>query len=159
MVGAGFDAWVVHDVNLRLKRWIGKGAYALESLRRFRRGAGGPYDVTVDGESYRASSVVVCNGHFYAGRYVLAPEARLDEPALHVCLFERQGRWNLLRYIVATLTNRAPGLPDVRLVKGTHVQIAGDDEPVQGDGDTLCRLPVTVDIVSGGIELVMPRPR
>src|SRR6185312_7997435 len=34
MAGIGFDAHVVATVSLALKRWVGKGAYVISSLRR-----------------------------------------------------------------------------------------------------------------------------
>jgi diacylglycerol kinase (ATP) len=157
IAGAGFDAHVVANVSLRLKRLLGKGAYVLESLRQLWRFPFPRYRVTVDGQSYEAASVIVAKGHFYAGRYVCAPEARLDEPEFHVCLFERGGRWNAVRYALALALGRLPRLPDFRILRGRAVTIDGPaGDPLQGDGDIITRLPVRIEIAPQPLRLIVP---
>ena len=87
MAGIGFDAEVVAHLNLKLKRKIGKGAYALGSLAQLGRHERRLFDARIDGKAERPASLVVARAHFYGGRFVLAPEARLDQPALHAVLF------------------------------------------------------------------------
>jgi diacylglycerol kinase (ATP) len=157
MAGAGFDAHVVANVSLRLKRLFGKGAYVLESLRQLWRFPFPRYRVNVDGQSYDAASVIVAKGHFYGGRYVCAPEARLDQPEFHVCLFERGGRWNAVRYALALALGRLPRLPDFRVVRGRAVTIDGPSgDPLQGDGDIIARLPVRIEIAPQPLRLIVP---
>jgi len=49
------------------------------------------YQVEIDGVRHEASSVIVTRSRHYAGPYVVAPNAALGKPLLHVCLFERWG--------------------------------------------------------------------
>jgi len=156
VAGAGFDAWVVAGVNLALKRRLGKGAYALETLRRLVLPPPADYRVTVDGRAHRAASVVVCNGRHYAGRYVLAPEADLARPEVHACLFTRPGRRHLARYILATLAGRAPALADVRILPGRRVEVSGPAGPVQADGDVCTRLPLVVEGGAARLRVLAP---
>jgi YegS/Rv2252/BmrU family lipid kinase len=157
MAGAGFDAHVVANVSLRLKRLFGKGAYVLESLRQLWRFPFPRYRVTVDGQSYDAASVIVAKGHFYGGRYVCAPDARLDQPEFHVCLFERGGRWNAIRYALALALGRLPRLADFRILRGRVVTIDGPaGDPLQGDGDIIARLPVRIEIAPQPLRLIVP---
>ncbi|NUB15344.1 diacylglycerol kinase family lipid kinase, partial [Azospirillum brasilense] len=109
-------------------------------------GGGGPYRVAVDGaEPAEVASVVVAKGHFYGGRFVCAPEARLTDPRLHVCLFPRAGRGNALRYLWGVTAGRLPHFPDYRILPARRVVIDGPaEEPVQGDGDVIARLPVEI---------------
>lgn len=157
MAGAGFDAHVVENVNLAVKRAIGKGAYVLESLHQMAVFPFAPYDVMVDGRSYSAASVVVANGRHYGGKYLVAPEARLGDPGFQVCLFQRGGRVNAARYASALLSGRLPTLPDIQLLSGREIRISGRlGEAVQGDGDVIGRLPVTITTLPGTLRLVMP---
>ncbi|MBB3263517.1 YegS/Rv2252/BmrU family lipid kinase [Azospirillum sp. OGB3] len=146
MAGAGLDARVVERVDPRLKRLIGKGAYAVETLARIAAGGGGPYRVAVDGaEPVEVASVIVAKGHFYGGRFVCAPDARLADPWLHVCLFPRSGRGNALRYLWGVTAGRLPRFPDYRILPARRVIVDGPaGEPVQGDGDVIARLPVEI---------------
>ena len=158
MAGVGFDAHVVARVDPVLKRWTGKFAYVLASLRQIVAYRDRIYDVTVDGRRTRAASVIVAKGHFYGGRFVVAPDARLDEPCVHVCLFGRSGRWHAIRYAAALLFGRLHRLPDVTLVRALKVEVAGPaGEPVQVDGDLDGQLPVVIDIDDRALRLAMPR--
>ncbi len=157
MAGVGADAHAVAGVNLSLKRVLGKGAYYAEMLRQLLVFPFPRYRLSVDGTAYEAASVVVAKGRYYAGRYLLAPKARLTEPVFQVCLFERRGRLAALRYARAMQQGRLANLPDYRIVTGRVVRIeapAGD--PVQADGDILATLPVEIEAVPDALRLVMP---
>ncbi|MDQ2105670.1 diacylglycerol/lipid kinase family protein [Azospirillum isscasi] len=158
MAGAGLDARVVERVDPRLKRLIGKGAYAVETLARLAAGGGGPYRVTVDGgEPVEAASVIVAKGHFYGGRFVCAPDARLTDPRLHVCLFSKAGRGNALRYIWGVTAGRLPRFPDYRILPARRVVVEGPaGDPVQGDGDVIARLPVDIALAPWVLPVLAP---
>ncbi|WP_247895715.1 diacylglycerol/lipid kinase family protein [Azospirillum brasilense] len=158
MAGAGLDARVVERVDARLKRLIGKGAYAVETLARIAAGGGGPYRVAVDGaEPVDVASVIVAKGHFYGGRFVCAPDARLADPRLHVCLFPRAGRGNALRYLWGVTAGRLPRFPDYRILPARRVVIDGPaGEPVQGDGDVIARLPVEIALAPWVLPVLAP---
>lgn len=145
MTGAGFDALVVEGVDARLKRLCGKCAYVYESLARMVGWRTRRYVVTIDGKREDAASVVIANGRYYAGRYVLAPEARLSAPSFQVVLFRSGGRWAVLRYGLALLLGRIPRLSDIAILEGRAIEIVGPaNEPAQGDGDVISRLPLRI---------------
>jgi diacylglycerol kinase family enzyme len=157
VLGAGFDAHVVDGVDTGLKRWIGKGAYVWEAVRQLGRFGFPEYRVTLDGTCHTAASVIVTKGRYYAGRFVIAPEARFEAPELRVCLFSRPGAWNALRYAVALGLGRLARLPDVRVLPAREVLIEGPEgDPVQGDGDIVTRLPVRVRVLPEALRIVMP---
>jgi YegS/Rv2252/BmrU family lipid kinase len=157
MAGIGFDAHVVARVDPVLKRWTGKFAYVVASLLQLREHRDRLYDVRVDGRRYRAASVIVAKGHFYGGKFVVAPAARLHEPYLHVCLFGRTGRWAVIRYALALFAGQLHRLPDITLIRALRVEIDGPaGEPVQVDGDLDGELPVTIDIDDHILRLAVP---
>ncbi len=155
MAGVGFDAHVVRRVDLRLKRALGRLAYALTTLAELIRYRPVLYEVEIDGRSHRAASVIVAKGHYYGGRFVVAREARMEEPRLLVALFESAGRLHVLRYAAALLLGRLDRLPDLRVLPASRVRICGPaGEPVQADGDLVGELPLEVRLAERRIELV-----
>lgn len=159
MAGAGFDAQAVARVRPRIKRALGKGAYVLAGLQAAAAYGYPPLRVRVDGTDHTCAQVVVCKSHFYAGRYVLAPDVRPWLPEFHVVLFDRFGSYHAARYALAIERDRVGALPDIRVVSGRSVRIEGPaGDPVQADGDTLARLPVEIDLLLDGARFVIGDP-
>jgi YegS/Rv2252/BmrU family lipid kinase len=164
MAGVGLDADVVASVDTRVKAWLGKGAYVLTTLHQLATYRRHYYRVAIDGETYRAASVVVAKAHYYGGTFVCAPDARLDEDMLHVCLFERAGRWNAIRYAANMMAGRLPKAAGYRIVQTRSVSIWAEEgaysgDPVQADGDIVTNLPAIISRPSAPLILVVPRPR
>ncbi|HYX03394.1 MAG TPA: diacylglycerol kinase family protein [Reyranella sp.] len=161
MAGAGFDAKVVAGVSASAKRRWGRAAYVWRSLVETQRYRPVRYSVEIDGTRYEASSVIVTRSRHYAGPYVVAPDAALGEPLLHVCLFERWGRMHALRFGLALVTGRLPRADGYRVVTGRDVRISvrGDEvghEPVQIDGDDAFVLPVSIGLAKGAVRVLGP---
>jgi diacylglycerol kinase (ATP) len=157
MVSVGFDARVVEAMNPILKRRLGKSAYLLTACRNLFRHAPSRYRVTVDGVCFDAAAVIVSKSRYYGGRYIVAPQSRVTNPYLEVCLFGRSGRRDIARHAVALVRGSLVNEPDVTLLRGTEVLIEGNDgEPVQGDGDILTCLPSLVRIALTPVNLLMP---
>lgn len=159
MAGAGFDAKVVAGVSAPLKRRLGRAAYVWRSLVEARRYRPVRYAVEIDGVRHEAASVIVTHGRLYAGPYVVAPDAALGLPLLHVCLFERWGRSQTLRFGLA----RLPRTAGYRVIAGHDIRVsvlsdAGEHrrQPVQIDGDDALTLPVSIALAAGAVRLLRP---
>lgn len=158
MTGVGFDAHVVAALPPQLKFWLGKGAYVVESLRQLLRYDVPRYRLVIDGVSHDCASAVIAKGHFYGGKFVCSPHARLDDPAFEVCLFKMGGRIGAARATAALTLGLLQKLPEIELVRGRHVEIHGpESEPVQADGDIAAHLPAQATIGTRAIALIVPK--
>jgi len=155
MAGIGFDAEVVAHLNLRLKRQIGKGAYALGSLCELARHAPRRFAARIDGKATEPASLVIARAHFYGGRFVLAPEARLDEAKLYAVQFPGVSRLATLRYMAAVLTGTLARQCDVRVDDVQSIEIDGPKgAPVQIDGDVRAYLPARIRLGAEPVGLI-----
>ena len=155
MAGVGFDAEVVAHLDLKLKRRIGKGAYALGSLLQLARRERRFFDARIDGKAESPASLVVARAHFYGGRFVLAPAARLDQPALHAVLFPGASRLASLRYMAAVVTGTLERQCDVEVRRVREIELAGPEgAPVQIDGDVRAHLPASIRLAAAPIALI-----
>jgi diacylglycerol kinase (ATP) len=157
MAGIGFDADVVANVDLLLKKYLGRVAYGLASAGRLFAYRPHLFRLTIDGAPYQAASVVVSRGKHYAGAFIAAPRAALAVPDLHVCLFEQPGRGAVLRYGAALLRNALPQVRGYRVVTGREVEIQGiERQVVQADGDIVATVPLRLDVAEQAIRLKLP---
>jgi len=158
MAGVGVDAHVVAQLDVALKRRIGKAAYVIGALHQLFRFGFPTYRVQIDNNTaLDAASVIVAKGRFYGGKHVVAPLAQLAAPSFQVCLFERKGAFHMLRYALALGLGTLPRARGYRILEGRHVTIEGPaHDPIQGDGDILGHLPAIVDIAPMPVRLVMP---
>jgi YegS/Rv2252/BmrU family lipid kinase len=157
MAGIGFDAAVVAGLDLALKRRVGKLAFVKEIIAQLWHHGACRYSVSCEGADHLPASAVIANGRFYAGRFVLAPAARLDDPALQLVLFMRTGRLAMVRYLLAMALGRVHRLPDVRIVRTARLTVAGPvGAGVEADGDIVATLPVTISVGTRPLWLIQP---
>lgn len=157
MAGIGFDAEVVEHLDLALKRRAGKLAYVASILGRLRDYRPCCYRAEIDGTLVEGASLVAAKAHFYGGRFVLAPAARLDQPSLQLVVFGRAGRCAALGYLAAMGLGRLQRCRSLRILPGRSLRLlAPAGAPVQLDGDILLRLPARIAIAPTPLELIQP---
>ena len=155
MLGAGFDAQVVHRLPLCLKRAFGRGAYVLQSLREVARYRFPPIRLCIDGRDEEAASVIVSKGQLYAGCYMLAPGATPTRKGFTVALFDRAGPLAALGYGAALPLNLIPRMPGIRLLQAHRVEIRSPGIPAQADGDAAGAGPLTVTDADAPVNVVI----
>ncbi|KAA2214087.1 diacylglycerol/lipid kinase family protein [Teichococcus oryzae] len=157
MVGAGFDAAVVKNLDLRLKKAIGRGAYVWHSLRELPRYRFAPISASLDGGApLAASALVVSKGRFYAGRYTLAPGASPVQPGFHVALMRGGAAQAMLAGALLPF-GLLPRLPGLTRHRAGHVALDGMEVPVQADGDPAGTLPLVVEDAPGPLRVRLAR--
>jgi diacylglycerol kinase (ATP) len=157
MAGIGFDAAVVAGIDPLRKRRFGKLAYVAETFAQLVGPCDERYRILCAGEEILAASAVVAKGRFYAGRFVLAPDARLDAPTLELVVFRRGGRLAVLRYLVAMALGCVHRLGDVRILRAESVSVTGPEGAlVHADGDIVATLPATMGVAARPLRLIRP---
>ncbi len=157
MAGAGFDANVVSEVSLALKKRVGPLAYAWQAFVQGFRDAYAPCDVTIDGVVHRTTSAVACNGRRYGGPFVAAPAASLADDSFQIVLMKGRGWFSVLRYGMGLMAGKVGAWPDVQILAGRNVAITGQNgQPVQADGDILTTLPLKLSVDLEPVRLIYP---
>jgi len=155
MAGVGFDAAVVHRVDLAWKRKAGKLAYLASALSTLRKMPLADFEVIGDdGLVRRACQVVAGNARYYGGRFSLTPTASLFAERLDVCLVRPMGKVSFLisaLFLAAGLTPRG-----VERFTTRALALRGAPVPLQLDGDPQGSLPRTLTVTVGEIVLILP---
>ncbi|NQV57826.1 MAG: diacylglycerol kinase family lipid kinase [Rhodospirillales bacterium] len=159
VASVGFDARVVNNVSLSLKRAVGVWAYVFASFKQWIGDSFPPLKLEIEGRSSAVSGLVVANGRYYAGPFMIAEKASVFSPKFDLCLFTGQGRWSLIRLIGAIVRGSINSLDQVEILRPASFTISGPpDEPVQADGDIIGRTPITITTSQKTLHLITPAP-
>ena len=157
MLGAGFDAAVVANLDLTLKRRIGRAAYVWQTLRDLPRYGFAPITADLDGRIAQAASVIVTKGRLYAGRYRIAPDARPADPGFQIVLFHRPGALQAALAGAALPLGLIPRLPGIEILPAQRITLSATEAvPVQADGDPAGLLPVEIADAPTPLRILVP---
>ncbi len=157
MLGAGFDAAVVHHLPLGLKRRIGKGAYVWQSLVEMARHDFAELRFSADGGAWEsAASVIVTKGRLYAGNHLVAPGASPLAPGFTLVIQRGPARLGALLAGATLPLNLMHRLPFITLRRCASVMLEGPGVLTQCDGDTGPALPLAITDAPYGLRLRIP---
>ncbi|VAW06128.1 Transcription regulator [contains diacylglycerol kinase catalytic domain] [hydrothermal vent metagenome] len=147
MASMGPDAEAVNEVNLSLKKKIGKAAYILSFLKQILIYRPVMFKVQANGKTHYASAVIISNGRYYGGEYLCAPDADMTKREFHIILFRKKGRFAALAYALKMITNKIPRDKSVQTVTAKNITISADQAThYQTDGDPGDFLPANITL-------------
>ncbi len=160
MVGSGWDARVVAGVSSRLKKFLGRWTYAMQAVKQIWKVPSSSLQIFLENKMENGDWVIVCNAGHYGGKYLIAPQARLEDPTFQVLIFNGHGSLGRIKDLFA-LWLRRPGLSKgIRIFVTDQVRITGGpSELVQVDGDLAGDLPVEISVASQRLNLIVPLPQ
>ena len=159
MAGIGFDARIVHGLDLKLKDRIGKLAYWVGAIVQLGTRLE-EFDVEVDGETRRCSFALVSRVRNYGGDIDLAKGASLLSDTFEVILFEGRSVFRFPVYFLAILvglSSKMKGLTFLRTSRVAAAPQAGESVHVQVDGEYAGLLPASFEIVPSAVRLLVPQ--
>lgn len=177
MAGIGFDGETVFSVNPEMKRITGRIAYLIAGLKTFLRYRPMPLQITGDitwtapgrapgyrtdaprdGSDVSASgyTVIIGKSAYYGGRFMVTPDARIDEPVFSLFVSQAEGRTGLMRCIAEIVRNNHLKREDIRYGTATRLHIRGNAH-IQIDGDYAGMTPADIEIAPGALNLVFGR--
>lgn len=162
MVSAGLDA----DVVERVARWRVAEAglrrvTRLSYVRPFFGAMFGykypPLELTVDGQTFKGSHVLVFNIAEYACGLKFAPDCRDDDGLLHYVILGKPGIVALGGYLMSLVLGRHRRCQTVRTGRAKTLKLnCASPSAVQVDGDPSGRTPVTIEAVPQALQVMLP---
>ncbi|MFT4564534.1 MAG: diacylglycerol kinase (ATP) [Gammaproteobacteria bacterium] len=158
MAGAGFDAHMVANTNMRLKKRFGAAAYAASFFQQFKNFDFPDYHLTVDGAAKIVGSVIISNVQRYAPHWIIAPGAAITDPKLHVCHVSRSCRRSNRMIPLRLFGGKFARDRGLNIDIASSITITGPvGDPVQADGDIVTSLPATITVVPDAVQLLLPK--
>ena len=158
LAGVGFDARAVRAASWELKKKIGPLSYIWAGLKTLSE-THPRVEVSANGNSSVGGvAVLVGNGRFYGGRFALFPKARMDDGLLDVCVFEKCGYLDVLRYGHGILRGAHIDLGGVKYFQAERlVCTAPSATPFELDGEDAGDAPVTFSVVPRAVRVIVPK--
>lgn len=144
LAGIGLDAEVVRQTTPESKKSLGPLSYLL-TLAQVAAVKPPPVIIEpVDSPRREGCFVLIGNGRFYGGPFVLFKNARLDDGLLDVLVFKNQTHWDVVRYFQAVAFGTHADLPDVEYFQTRAMTVRSTSSvPVELDGELAHVLPCT----------------
>jgi diacylglycerol kinase family enzyme len=160
-ISAGAGSLTMKEVEREEKRRLGKFAdlkSAVSQLLKFRSYR---FDVRIDGKpsTFRAAELMVANSSILGIKALqLDPNIRMDDGKLNVCRIYANSVWDYLRLAVSMLIGAQERNWNILCLEASdEIEINCKEKlPVQGDGDLIGRLPITVKVCPKAIQIVTP---
>lgn len=157
LAGAGLDAEVVERTTSDFKNTLGPMSY-LFTLAQV--ASHPPPKITVQpakGSSRQGSFVLIGNGRYYGGPFVLFKDARPDDGLLDVLIFKNQSHWDLVRYFQAIAFGTHSQLPDVEYLQTSSLRLtSGERVPLEIDGEACGALPARFKVSNHKLKVFVP---
>jgi diacylglycerol kinase (ATP) len=162
MAGLGFDGAVTAVVDLRLKRVIGRGAYAFAVARQALGYQGLEVTLEMDDATVRGALLlaIVGNTRLYGGSFAMTAGAIADDGLLDVVVFPGRHLWQAAPRLLPFLIGRpSPSYYRTRRLRVTVTPgVAAPDPilPVQVDGDHV-GVALEIVVAPDALRVIVPR--
>jgi diacylglycerol kinase (ATP) len=134
----GPDARAVDEVSVKLKGVIGRFAYAVAMLKIAARWQRPKLLVKIGADALPCEALYVAKGRYFGGPWSFAPQARLDQPLLHIVLLRTARRRDYLAFMLAMATGKVDRLANAVKLNCTELSVECDvPHAIQVDGDSL----------------------
>jgi diacylglycerol kinase (ATP) len=151
MVGVGFDAHVVHEMDRLRSGPIGWLNYLQPAALALQGYTFPPLRVELDGREIWPSApglAFVGNIKEYGTGFPVLPLARPDDELLDVCVLPCRSPGELVQLFLQVVAGEHMNITDAVYLKGKNVKIESKDSiPVQIDGDPGGQTPVEINLL------------
>ena len=158
VLSTGFDSMVNERAN-RMTRPSGEARYVLAMLAELSRFSPLPYRTVIDGAPVTDDAMLVSlgNGPTFGGGMRVCPGADMHDGRLSMLWVHRISRPALLRVFPRIYSGRHVEHPAVTEQSVTAVHLDAPDQVAYADGERVGPLPVDVDTLAHGVQILVPR--
>lgn len=159
-VSAGVGSRTIGSSKREEKRRFGKLADLWTGLKQLNDVRSYLFEVRIDGKltRFRAAELMIANSaNLGIKQFELDSSIHMDDGKLNVCRIYANNLGDYLKLAVSMLRGDTKHNWNVLCVEAEQVEVNSREKlPVQGDGDVIGHLPVTVKILPKAIHIVSP---
>lgn len=158
----GIDADVAYNATRYKKLPLISGitAYLLGLINTLISFKSKEIEVIIDDISFKEKTILlaVANGRYYGGGMLPAPEAKIDDGILDICLVRHLSKFKILRVFPKLIKGTHGDIAEVSFHKGSNIHIISKkDFRFNIDGEILTVNQVLFKLIPRGIRIVVPK--
>jgi YegS/Rv2252/BmrU family lipid kinase len=161
-IGVGFDA-VVGFEAAKMKRLQGFLSYLVAALKTIFLYYKAPLVRLEYGDSsyeLNALMVSIMNGRRMGGGFMMAPDSKIDDTLLDLCIAEQVSKLGVLALIPKFMAGTQANEAAIRTDRTTALKVTAIEGslPAHADGETLCTEgdQLTIQLIPSQIEIIAP---
>jgi diacylglycerol kinase family enzyme len=148
MAGIGWDAKIVHSIDTRIKKILGKIIFGLKGFQHFLFMDNNKLNVSFEGQNHQADWILSSNTKYYAGHHKIN-KSNIFDGKLVTYIFKDLTRLKLIYYIVLIIIyGDLSKNKSVITTYSKNIHIDGNnfEIPVQIDGDNFgCHKQIDIE--------------
>jgi len=159
MTSFGIDAEIVCRTDARRTGHISKLNYLIPIIGSWMSYRFPKVSLFLDDsqQSVTATTAQIVNLPAYAMGLPFARSASGEDGLLDLRLFERGGRWNILRYFFCIVCGKHEQLSDVQCLTAQRIRVETEvPVPIQADGDPAGFTPAEITVLPQALEIIVP---
>ncbi|MFQ3577489.1 MAG: diacylglycerol kinase family protein [Verrucomicrobiia bacterium] len=157
LAGIGLDAQIVQQTDPETKRTLGPLSYIMSAAVVAART---PPRLVAEAEGrgeVEGSFILIGNGRFYGGPFVLFQDAKIDDGLLDVLVFHSLGYFDILRYLTEVLVGKHTEMGEVDYFQTRCISVVREEGvPFEVDGELAGAVPVTFSAAPLQLEVLVP---
>lgn len=146
MIGIGYDAKVVNNIDLKLKKIFGKLVFVFEGLKQFFKLKEFNIVVTSNNQTYYANWVLITNAQHYAGPHSITKQTNIFKEDLVCYLFQDLTKLSFLyNLFLIFFYGDLSKSKKIKIIQSKTFEVRSQQKtPIQCDGELFGYLPVTI---------------
>jgi diacylglycerol kinase (ATP) len=160
VVGFGFDAAVARQATIDNRVLKGYPAFVSAAFAQLATFGSFPSTVIHDlhtVEENKTFLAVISNGRYYGGQLCIAPQAKLNDGKLDLCIMRKVDPITTTIIGLKAFFKKHLGHKALYTAACTDVTIQADESiPVHIDGEILGSLPAKIGVAAGALEILSP---
>lgn len=158
LAGVGLDAQVVEETSREFKKNFGPLSYVISASQIAARKPPKIFVESDDSPPREGSFMLIGNGRYYGGPFVLFNDAKVDDGKLDVLIFRNLSHLDIIRYLQGIMFGTHIDLHDVEYFQTSRVRVTSEERvPVEVDGELLGEVPVTFQISPHRLKVLVPQ--
>ncbi len=162
VAGFGIDGVIVREVNRGSKLGGGKLSFTIAAGKALLSWSDLPVRWRADGgpwQEQRITSLSVCNGRYFGGGMMVAPDARIDDGLFDVVVWSGLGLLDFITKRRMLYDGTHVKLPNTRVLRARTLEaepLGGASLLLDVDGEQPGTLPVRISALPGALRVLAP---